>query len=312
MGTSYQSPLTESENVVTQVAEAQARRDYAQTPEGQRKANLRRYLNMFGVASSAAAVFAVILGPFAFQWPGRITGAVAASCLFLAAFLPFVGYRTYEKGLGAWNPRARAEALQDLQAKKEKFLAESSLEALLIFNREDMYRYHDIATTVARRASRLSAFAMTVGFLVLVAGAISVVIIQNNTSKIVIAALTALGGLFSGYITKTFFTAEEKAVNQLYKYWQQPREASYLLAAERVARELNDPAKERAYTDVITKALSIVLIKEQLDLEADNVAGNGALTSKPRTRRPRGSTRVQPNNPPAQPNGQGSAAADTA
>ena len=288
----YRSTLTESETVAAGRAEDESRQKFAASEEGVSKARIRRYLRMSGLAAAVAAVLALIFGPFALQLPGRITGSVVVGLFFLATVLPIAGYLVYENAASAWIARARASAIHELQEEQARKLADSKLESLLIFNRDDMRQYHQIALSVARRASRLSSAAMVVGFLVLVAGAIYAISVDDPTGKIVVGALTALGGLFSGFITKTFFRAEENAVNQLYKYWQQPRAVSYLLAAERVAMAIPGRSQERELAKVIEKALSIVLENELKD-EAMKAIGNGASASR-RVGRQRNTSKSSP------------------
>ena len=95
--------------------------------------------------------------------------------------------------------------------------------------------YHKIATSQARAAGRNSQIFTIIGFLALVAGAIVAFSSKDETTKLLIGALASLGSLFSAYITRTFFVPQKAAIDQLYKYWEQPLATGYFLAAERIA-----------------------------------------------------------------------------
>jgi len=68
---------------------------------------------------------------------------------------------------------------------------------------------------------------------------------SDTTSRIAVASLSAIATLLSGYISKTFFASNQRAMQDLGDYYKQPLETSRLLAAERLVREpdlLRDPA----------------------------------------------------------------------
>jgi len=57
----------------------------------------------------------------------------------------------------------------------------------------------------------------------------------DTTARIVTGSLTGVGGVLSGYITKTFLNDRRTALSQLNHYFQQPLTTGYLLTAERLA-----------------------------------------------------------------------------
>jgi hypothetical protein len=148
----------------------------------------------------------------------------------------------------------------------EKWLSDPDLQNLLLVNRTQLNLYQEIATKDAKAASRNSRFAIGIGFIILVVGAVVAVRTPSSTSKIVVAALASLGSVLSGYIGQTFLRAQADAMKQLNYYFRQPLVASYLLSAERIALKLNDENSTRtALRDVIKNVLQAADRAEYLD-----------------------------------------------
>jgi hypothetical protein len=63
---------------------------------------------------------------------------------------------------------------------------------------------------------------MIVGFLLLLVGGVVALRATDETSKTVVAGLAAIGSLTSGYVSRTFLKAEDRAMEQLNYYFQQP------------------------------------------------------------------------------------------
>jgi hypothetical protein len=159
----------------------------------------------------------------------------------------------------------------------EKWLSDPDLQNLLLVNRTQLNVYQDIATKDAKAASRNSRFAMIIGFLILVVGAVVTIRTPDSTSKIVVGALASLGSVLSGYIGQTFLRAQAQAMRQLNFYFRQPLVASYLLSAERIAIKLDDPTStKKALLDVIKNVLLAADRAENLDPGSSSTPRRGS------------------------------------
>lgn len=111
--------------------------------------------------------------------------------------------------------------------------------ALLRYNRSQMMEYDKAAKLQEQRANRSAQMATWVGFLIIAAGALVVLIRPLNTSQtIATTALLACGAALSGYCARTFFQAARAATQNSVYYFQNPLAVSYLLQAERLAETL--------------------------------------------------------------------------
>jgi len=147
-----------------------------------------------------------------------------------------------------------------------------------------MALYHQIATTQARVAGRNSQAAMAIGFLALIAGSIVAIMSPDVATKLITGGLAALGGIFSGYIARTFLVAQDKAIEQLYQYWEQPLTTSYVLMAERIVGAFTDDrTKEKEFGKLVDQLLVIAIQREAPSLGPGN-GQSRARRQSPRTR----------------------------
>jgi hypothetical protein len=173
------------------------------------------------------------------------------------------------------------DAEKQREKEQDRLLQDTTLPALLKANRDQMGLYHQIATAQARLAGRSSQTAMAVGFAALVAGSVVAILSPSITTKLITGGLAALGGIFSGYIARTFLAAQDKAISQLYKYWEQPLTTSYILAVERVANEFADPrVREKELGKLIDRLLMIAIQREVPSAESRD--GSSMARSRPR------------------------------
>jgi hypothetical protein len=223
----------------------------------------------------AAGAIATLLGALVFKWsPGPIVASVGATFI-LAMIVATFGSIVYRSSLAAFALQSAVDAEQQREEKQEKLEEETKLPVLLRNNRDQMYLYHQIATTQARVAGRNSQAAMAIGFLALVAGSVVAIASDNVTTKLIIGGLAALGGVFSGYIARTFLVAQDQAITQLYKYWEQPLTTSYILAAERVAAAFDEKTtKEQELGKLIDQLLVIAIQHEALPSERRNASSS--------------------------------------
>jgi len=136
----------------------------------------------------------------------------------------------------------------------------SSYEDVATHNQRLISTYHILTTTQARSAYRNSQIAMGVGLAILAVGAIIVIQSASLAGQLVLGGLTALGGAFSAYLGATFIAAYNRAREQMNYYYGQPLVNSYLLNAERLAKDLSPESRDEALKDVIAKTLEGAVI----------------------------------------------------
>ena len=78
---------------------------------------------------------------------------------------------------------------------------------------------------------------------------------QNVTAGTVIAVI---GGAVSAFITKTFLDVHRLSLLQLNHYFRQPVLNTHILTAQRLADQLPDAARQKAYVDVIDKVAALI------------------------------------------------------
>lgn len=247
------------------------RADFEKSEAGVRARSKR--LVWWAIAASIFAVgsVATLLGGLVFHWSsGEVVGSIGAT-LILAAVVALFGSIVYRSAFATFIPQAALDAENQRAEEQEKLARDITLPALLRYNRERMDLYHDIATNQARIAGRNSQTAMAIGFLTLVAGSIVAIVSPAVTTKLITGGLAALGGIFSGYIARTFLMAQDKAIGQLYNYWEQPLTTSYVLMAERVAEAFADnEVKEKELGKLIDQLLKIATQRQLPSAESKN------------------------------------------
>lgn len=135
---------------------------------------------------------------------------------------------------------------------------EPTMKNLLLLNRQEMAQYHDLTKRQARRSFANSLVAMWAGLLILAATLFVVVApdLVPGESKLTVAALGGVGTIVSGYITRTFLRQHSLSLQQLNSFFNQPLVSSYLLTAERVASQLEEPDRTHALRTVVEEALA--------------------------------------------------------
>jgi hypothetical protein len=193
---------------------------------------------------------------------GYRTRLVVTLGLGVAAFLTLCGSALIPSFVNARNVqreevgRARAAAAEA----GEELADATDLAALIKANRKQMEAYDVLARGQANTAFRNTQLAMAAGLLVLFVGAIIAIATPNTTSKITTATLTAIGGLLSGYIARTFLQTYFRAIRQLNFYFQQPLINSYLLTAQRLIKEMSTRSeRDPALSEVITRMMDVLI-----------------------------------------------------
>jgi hypothetical protein len=255
------------------------RDDFDGTDKGKRTRKVRFWFYNAALFFFLLGAILLLLGPFVFHWPREVTLASITSSSIISIILFVVGWRVYEYAYKNFRPQALLDATERERQEQEQLARDTGLPALLKYNREQMALYHKIATNQARTAGRNSQIFMSIGFLALVVGAIVAINASDQTTKLLVGALASLGSLFSAYITKTFFTAQKAAIDQLYKYWEQPLAASYFLAAERIADTISEDgktAKDQQLAMLIDQVLQAAMRREaeKLAMSSSSAAGS--------------------------------------
>jgi hypothetical protein len=239
-----------------------ARARFVATQEGKSAARVRLWCTISALACLAVGLSLLVVGLGYFHWgTGPLVASVALPVV-AASVIWFSGHLYYEHVFRLFLPTAATQAQQQLEADK-RLIQDMSLPNLITLNRNEMAIYHGITTRQARTAARNSQIAMGIGFAILAVGALVAIQTNDRTSKIVIGALASIGGIFSGYIGRTFLIAQQKAMEQLYRYWKQPLSTSYLLSAERLVKDMSDQmVKDQMLAQVTAQMLTAALLRD--------------------------------------------------
>lgn len=119
-----------------------------------------------------------------------------------------------------------------------------------------MDSYHDVTKNQAARSFKHSQWAMIAGFSLLLVGGIVAIAPTDPITKIAVAALTGIGTLVSGFISRTFLHSHAVSIAQLNRFFEQPLVNSYLLNAERVAIRLGRGRCEEMLVGIIQESIS--------------------------------------------------------
>jgi hypothetical protein len=270
--------------------------EFEATPIGRKCRNRRIVLYSLAASIGCTTAVASVVGKLGLNWPDSIVLATVISGALVTTTVALAGAFQYNHELTHFVPERAIEEQAKLEEDRLTELKDTSLPAMLKFNRDQMVLYHTIATTQARVAGRNSQVAIALGFVLLVAGALVAIISPDVTTKIVTAGLASLGGIFSGYITKTFFVAQDRAIQQLYSYWQQPLTTSYLLAAERLAAQASSEAlRDDHLSQCLAQTLKIVVSEPTNPLP--NVQDESSNPSRTRTQVGKATTSSASSNP---------------
>jgi hypothetical protein len=190
------------------------RAKFEKTEEGIRARNSRLVWWVVAASVFATGSIVTLLGGLVFRWPASVIVASIGATLILSAVVALFGTIVYRSAFAAFIPQAALDAERKREEEQEELTRDITLPALLRYNREQMALYHQIATTQARVAGRNSQTAMAIGFLALIAGSIVAIMSPDVATKLITGGLAALGGVFSGYIARTFLVAQDKAIEQ--------------------------------------------------------------------------------------------------
>jgi hypothetical protein len=211
-----------------------------------------------GIGSAATGVASAVA--FAFWETGvgyRAAGfalVVIASCLAAWAATPYWGARrAYFERIQAEKAMAVDEALRALVGETTEDAL--PLPELFIFNRRQLDEYQALTKRHATLAFRNAQFAACIGLVLLVGGTVLALGQDSASAQYTAAALSSVGTLVSGYISRTFFRSSRDAMNQLRIYYEEPFLTSRALSAERVIGKMQPPESASASFAVLVERL---------------------------------------------------------
>jgi hypothetical protein len=180
-------------------------------------------------------------------------GVPIAGCLLLAAlaWATHALYR-YHLELADWLG-VRELTFEERDVPPEQ----RDLDELLRLNRMQMQQYQTLSRAQHRSSFRSSLTALFVGLATLVGGIVLILEVNNETAKIALAGVTALGGALSGYIAKTYLALNSQAADQLRYFADQPLITSYIYEAERLVLGFKGYKREAMYEKVIDEVLGV-------------------------------------------------------
>lgn len=171
--------------------------------------------------------------------PNARLGTLVGGVIFGASLFSMGNLvRTYRE---RFYDRLMLESEASLRQKEAGALGEESLNLSKLWDitGERLDLYHRIATQQARRSFFNAQVAIAAGFAVILGGTMAAFFAKTSTATISIAALSAMGGVLSTYIGRTFLKLQEDASAHLRAYFLQPQEHFRYLAAERLLSKMS-------------------------------------------------------------------------
>ncbi|WP_448642448.1 TRADD-N-associated membrane domain-containing protein [Geodermatophilus sp. URMC 63] len=210
---------------------------------------------LFSLTAAAVYPFRGLLG---IQTPAA-AGLGAIVCAIVAIAL---GATSSIMTLNAQARYQQAVTTGELYSAIENTEDFTSLPDLLKLNRKAMETYQNLSVRQATTSFRMAEAAMAIGLLVLAAGIVLSLSANSAISKIASAGLATVGGILSGFISRTFIRLHENAMRQLHTYYEQPLINSYMLTAERLTQNLDAARRGQVVEDIIREALARSIPKQ--------------------------------------------------
>lgn len=171
------------------------------------------------------------------QWFGEGSLVLVGLILFLCLMPFWASRRAYFQRKHA-TAEARVDRSVELIAKRDDL----PLNMLFELNRRQLDEYQEMTKKQQRSAFRLTQVASVIAFLALIAGVVLSMQNSPGSEKYVVAGLSGLGALLSAFLANTFYQAHRDANRQLNRYYLEPQRTGRIIAAERLARFLHEPA----------------------------------------------------------------------
>ncbi|MFF3968003.1 hypothetical protein ACFYZI_41435 [Streptomyces griseorubiginosus] len=188
--------------------------------------------------------------PYSVWWP------VAAAGLFIV--LGVIHQVRQASRKAAYQDVVRVE---DLKVRMVELDYVPETDAPLSANRALLQEYHRLSTGQANAAFRVAVWVMTATAVLVLAGAVTVVLIRDTATAITLASLTAFISALSGYVSATLLATYRVSVEQARFYFREPLAGGYLLAAEHLAKRVpapdHIPALQRVVDGFIQAAVNV-------------------------------------------------------
>lgn len=199
------------------------------------------------VAAAGAGLILIIL-PFSKTVTLAAVGATISLCASFLTLLIGSAYYLKKRALfrESWEEGRERVFLQD---------PNPQFASLVRGNREQLERYDFLARNQAGSSYNYGVLAMLVGLATLITGAVVSIVVDNTTSKITTATLTAVSVALSGYIAQTFLKTYRWTLGQLNFYFEEPLVTSRLLTMERLAASLSRSKREEIHSRMIELVL---------------------------------------------------------
>jgi hypothetical protein len=212
------------------------------------------FTGVFLITSLASFVSVLGKSDSSFDFDRRwwLLPACSAAIGLLLAVLIFVRWSIANR---EWEDRLDDEEKENLRRTLEEQLPQTDqkLQRLIDANRALLDKYQEPVRKQARTSYAYAQGAITVGLVVLLVGAAITVAVSDTPTQVGIAALTGVGTVLSGYIARTYLRVYDRAQLQLNFYFREPLVTSYLLTAERLAKELQGEQRDSAYSEMVTQ-----------------------------------------------------------
>jgi hypothetical protein len=164
-------------------------------------------------------------------------------------------YARWATALGEFQDRGDRERSAELRAERDEAApaTEEELTRLVNANRALLDEYQRPVRAQARTSYTYAQIAICVGLVVLVSGIVITLTANEDSARLSVAGLTAVGAAMSAYIARTFLRVYERAQDQLNFYFREPLVTSYLLTAERLAEKLTGELRNQAYAGMVSE-----------------------------------------------------------
>jgi hypothetical protein len=225
---------------------------FHQSPEFRRQKVRRSILGILAIGSGVIAALVILFAvrkedeTYLIQ-PWSLLGSLIPFALGLA------WYASLEIAKREYEDRVESERAEKLRAARDEALPESEAELALRLsaNRDVLNAYQEPVRARARTSYVFAQIATAVGLIVLLAGAVTMLWVNDSSVQLGVAGLTAIGTALSGYIARTFLRVYERAQEQLNFYFREPLVTSYLLTAERLTEKLEGEKRNQVYAEMV-------------------------------------------------------------
>ncbi len=169
------------------------------------------------------------------EWWGQAAMVVALVILTWCLVPYWASRRAYIE-----RRRARAAARVDKAVSEIARAGDLPIAKLFELNRRQLDEYQELTKKQQRSAYLLTQVASVLAFIAVLIGVLVAFSNATLTEKYLSGGLSALGAVLSTFLAQTFFRSHRDANAQLNHYYLEPQQTGRILAAERLARFLNE------------------------------------------------------------------------